>query len=242
MPHELLGDVLRTGDSDGRARRRRLVLPISVGVHAAAAAAILIVPLAAEVELPVPMRPAPRVFRVVAEPPPVVVPVRGVQRAPVARRAPSEAPPAIVEETPVPEQPAAGGPPGPPVIGPVGTPDGWGVEGMGQRATVVAPLPPPPAPRTPVRPGGRIREPRRIVDVAPVYPPFAIAARKEGVVILEALLDENGNVDRVKVLRSEPLLDDAAVQAVRRWRYTPTLLNGVPVPVLMTVTVRFSLR
>jgi protein TonB len=66
--------------------------------------------------------------------------------------------------------------------------------------------------------------------------------KKEGVVILEALLDERGNVDRLKVLRSEPLLDDAAVEAVRRWRCTPTLLNGVPVPVLMMVTVRFSLR
>jgi protein TonB len=103
-------------------------------------------------------------------------------------------------------------------------------------------VPPPPEPPKPVRPGGKIREPRRIVDVPPIYPPIAIAARKEGVVILEALLDENGHVNGVKVLRSEPLLDDAAVQAVRRWRYTPTLLNGVPVPVLMTVTVRFSLR
>ena len=60
--------------------------------------------------------------------------------------------------------------------------------------------------------------------------------------ILEATLDEHGNVDRLKVLRSVPLLDEAALQAVRRWRYTPTLLNGRPVPVLMTITVRFSLR
>ena len=240
MPHELLGDVLRAGDSDGRARRRRYVLPVSIAAHAAAAAAILIVPLAAEVEPPLVMRPAQRVFHVVAEPPPVAVPVRGAQRGPVARTAPSEAPAAIVEETLPPDQPASAGPPGPPSLGPVGVADGIS-EGIGRTGDVIA-QPAPPTPPVPVRPGGKIREPRKIVDVPPVYPPVAIAARKEGVVILEALLDEKGHVDRVKVLRSEPLLDDAAVQAVRRWRYTPTLLNGVPVPVLMTVTVRFSLR
>jgi protein TonB len=87
-----------------------------------------------------------------------------------------------------------------------------------------------------------IREPKKIVDVAPVYPPLAIAARKEGFVIMEATIDQHGNVVRVRVLRSEPLLDAAAVSAVERWRYTPTLLNNQPVPVLMTVTVRFSLR
>ena len=89
-------------------------------------------------------------------------------------------------------------------------------------------------------PGGR--EPKRIVDVPPVYPAIALAARKEGVVILEAMLDETGHVAQLKVLRSEPLLDAAALEAVKRWRYTPTLLNNVPVPVLLTVTVRFSLR
>jgi protein TonB len=56
------------------------------------------------------------------------------------------------------------------------------------------------------------------------------------------MLDETGRVAQLKVLRSEPLLDAAALEAVRRWRYTPTLLNNVPVPVLLTVTVRFSLR
>lgn len=242
MPHELLGDVLRAGDA-GRARRRRLVLPISIAMHAAAAAVLLIVPLAAEVELPVPARPAQRFFHVVAvEPPPVVVPLRGARTTPVTRTAPSEAPPAIVEETPVPKQTAVAGAPGPPSLGPVGTFDGWSTGGMGEPTGGVTLPPPPPERPAFVRPGGRIREPRKIVDVPPVYPQMAITARKEGVVILEALIDENGHVSRVKVVRSEPLLDEAAVQAVRRWRYTPTLLNDVPVPVLMTVKVQFSLR
>ena len=67
-------------------------------------------------------------------------------------------------------------------------------------------------------------------------------SRVEGTVVLEAVLDVTGRVESVRVLGSQPLLDDAAVRAVRQWRYTPTELNGVPVPVLMTITVRFSLE
>src|SRR6185295_9546962 len=97
---------------------------------------------------------------------------------------------------------------------------------------VPVPVPPPPlvqpAPRLPVKVGGSVRAPSRIAAAAPVYPPVAIAARVQGQVILEALIDEQGRVGAVRVLRSVPLLDAAAVDAVRTWRYTPTLLNGVP--------------
>ena len=86
-----------------------------------------------------------------------------------------------------------------------------------------------------------IREPRKLVHVAPIYPEFARQTRAQGTVTLERILDATGKVESVKVLGSQPLLDDAAVRAVRQWRYTPTELNGVPVPVLMTVMVRFSL-
>jgi protein TonB len=81
-----------------------------------------------------------------------------------------------------------------------------------------------------------------VVDVAPVYPPLARAARVEGIVILEAVIDEDGSVRDVRVLRSVQLLDAAASEAVRQWRFTPTLLNGQPVPVVMTITVAFKLR
>ena len=64
----------------------------------------------------------------------------------------------------------------------------------------------------------------------------------EGVVILEAVIDADGSVTSVKVLRSIPLLDDAAVKAVRGWRFTPARLNGQAVPVVMTVTVNFTLQ
>ena len=78
--------------------------------------------------------------------------------------------------------------------------------------------------------------------MAPVYPAIARAAHLEGVVILEAVIREDGRVRDVRVLRSIPLLDAAAVEAVRQWRFTPTLLNGEPVPVVMTITVAFRLR
>jgi TonB family protein len=93
----------------------------------------------------------------------------------------------------------------------------------------------------PVRVGGEIKEPKKIRDVKPVFPADAQAARVQGVVIIEALIDTNGNVADAKVLRSVAMLDQAAVDAVRQWRFSQTLLNGVPVPLLMTVTVNFTL-
>jgi periplasmic protein TonB len=61
-------------------------------------------------------------------------------------------------------------------------------------------------------------------------------------VIIEATIGPSGKVTDAKVLRSIPLLDNAALEAVRQWEFTPTLLNGVPVPVIMTVTVQFTLQ
>jgi protein TonB len=93
-----------------------------------------------------------------------------------------------------------------------------------------------------VRPGGDIKEPRKTHEARPVYPPVAIAARVEGVVIINATIGTDGSVVNVRVTRSVPLLDQAALDAVRQWRFTPTLLNGVPVEVLMAVTVNFTLH
>lgn len=111
-------------------------------------------------------------------------------------------------------------------------------------AGAVAVLPPvllaqPPAP---VRVGGEIREPKNLKRVAPVYPEAAKTAGLEAVIILESTIDERGDVVDIKPLRDVPPLTQAAVGAVKQWRYEPTLLNGVPVPVVMTVTVNFVLR
>jgi TonB family protein len=92
----------------------------------------------------------------------------------------------------------------------------------------------------PVRVGGRIMEPKKIKDVAPVYPPMAQAAGVTGTVEINATIGVNGKVTDAKVVRSVPLLDQAALDAVRQWEYIPMLLNGVPVPVVVTVTVSFS--
>jgi protein TonB len=86
-----------------------------------------------------------------------------------------------------------------------------------------------------------VAPPKKLRHVLPAYPELAHAARVEGTVIVECRIDERGRVVEARVLRGHPLLDAAAVEAVEQWLYTPTLLNGVPVSVLMTVTVRFEL-
>jgi protein TonB len=78
------------------------------------------------------------------------------------------------------------------------------------------------------------------VDVTPEYPALARAAGVQGVVILEVVLGTDGRVADAKVLRSIQMLDQAAIDAVSQWEYTPTLLNGVATEVIMTVTVNFT--
>ncbi len=110
---------------------------------------------------------------------------------------------------------------------------------MGPSAGGTTAAPAFPLPQGAVRIGGDIREPRKIQDMRPNYPSAALAARVQGLVILEADVDTTGKVVQANVLRSIPLLDQAAVDAVLQWRYEPTLVNGVAVPIRMTVTVNF---
>ena len=120
-------------------------------------------------------------------------------------------------------------------------PSGTGtVDGVG----VPAAPPPPPPPATARNRSGRadqVRTPVKIVHVAPQYPQIARASRVQGLVIIEATIDTQRKRPVDRVLRSIPLLDQAALDAVRQWKFTPTLLNGVAVPVVMTVTVNFEL-
>lgn len=92
----------------------------------------------------------------------------------------------------------------------------------------------------PLRIGGNVKPPERVKYVAPVYPAVAAAAKVSGVVVIEAVIGPDGSVTEAKVLRSIALLDQAALTAVKQWKYTPTTLNGKPVPVIMTVTVSFT--
>ena len=98
---------------------------------------------------------------------------------------------------------------------------------------------PSPSP-SPVRIHGEIKEPRQVKAVPPEYPREAARAGLQGVVVLECSIDPQGKVAEAKVVSGVPPLTDAALKAVKQWRYTPTLLSGTPVPVIMTVTVNFK--
>jgi periplasmic protein TonB len=218
---------------------RAWTLGVSVVFHLFVIASVIVAPLFATGDLPKPRRAAPEYILVTAhipEPPPLRRPQTPAPQSTSA--APLIAPERILPETPV----------APPVPSPdFGFPGGEPTTGSGFPGGVVnddplpPPPPPPPAPRTPVRVSA-LQAPRKIRDVAPRYPTIAQASRVEGVVILEAVIAEDGSVQDVRVLRSKPPLDDAAVEAVRQWRFTPTLLGGQPVPVVMTVTVSFTLN
>ena len=93
----------------------------------------------------------------------------------------------------------------------------------------------------PMRVGQNVKVPTKVRDVRPAYPQEAQNANVEGVVILEAIVGPEGHVEDARILRSVPMLDQAALDAVRQWEYTPTLLNGAPVSMLVTVTVNFTL-
>jgi TonB family protein len=110
-----------------------------------------------------------------------------------------------------------------------------------QLSTFVTRRDAPPTDDGALRVGGAIRAPQKILNVSPVYPQEAQDAKVQGVVIIEAKIGADGSVAEAWVLRSIPMLDQAALDAVRQWRYSPTLMNGVPVPVICTVTVNFTL-
>ena len=209
-------------------------------VHSAVISVAMVVRLVATTELPDPPIATRFMMAAAAEVPEVPPPPpRAVQTAPAAVNSnviPLVAPSSITPEIPrdIPDAVPTGS-----EIG-IGTPgDSVGELGIGP-----PPPPrvvPPPPPQT-LRVGGVVRPPQKIHHVAPNYPAIAQAARVSGVVILDALIADDGSVRDVKVIRSVPLLDASALEAVRQWRFTPTLLNGVPVQVIMTVTVRFDLN
>jgi periplasmic protein TonB len=208
----------------------------SVVAHAVAACVLFLAPVLATAELPEPRRATE--FLQVTAAMPVAPPAVRVRNTP-PRVSPDAAPLAAPDGF-TPEMPGA---PSPGDIEPV---PGMGVVDTGQ-PIAFTPAPPPaapfePRPQAPIRVGGSISLPAKVMHVAPVYPPLARSARVSGVVILEVVIDEHGAVRDVQILRSIPLLDRAAADAVSQWRFTPTLLNGQPVPVVMTVTVSFTLN
>jgi protein TonB len=233
----------------------RTVAPqlLSVTVHGVVLSAAILVPLLAATEkLPVVPTMMAFVASPVAPPPPPPPPLpKAAARAPEAKPLPTATsnPNAAPIEAPAeirPEPVFAGS-------------DDFGVEGgieggvaggtlggiVGGLIDAPAPPPPPPAPAAPPQPvriGGQINAPELVHRVEPVYPDIAVIAKVTGTVILEAVVGTDGAVDAVKVLRPVKFLDQAAIDAVKQWRYSPLVLNGVATPFVLTVTLTFSIR
>jgi protein TonB len=130
----------------------------------------------------------------------------------------------------------AGGVPGGVAGGSMGGVLGGVIGGMG------APPPPKPKQSGPLRVGGNVQAAKIINRVQPVYPPLARQTRISGTVRLHAIISKDGTIQQLEVVSGHPLLQQAALDAVRQWRYQPTLLNGDPVEVDTTIDVIFSLN
>jgi len=224
-------------------RRRQLSLPISVALHAAAVVALVAVPALMTADLPEAHAAAHAFFvEPAAEVPPPPPPPPPAPRA-VARSLEKPRPEPVAAFVAPIETPTKAPDQGIDLGVDSGVPGGveGGVEG-GVVGGIVGGLPAaPPPPTAPLRVGVEVREPRKIKNVAPEYPVLAQRARVSGVVIIEAVIGPDGHVQETTVLRGVPMLDSAAIAAVRQWVYTPTLLRGIPVTVVMTVTVTFNL-
>lgn len=236
--------------------RRAAVLPLSVALHALATGALLTVSALTPETLPITgIQPRVAVGDWIAPtpPPPVTVSRNATPRAAAARprRATGDLP--AVAPTPVapvtedatllpsdvldPDAPLTDSPAG--CVGctlgssagdgsgsPGGNGDGTGGDPSGR----------------PLRADLEVRAPRKIRNVDPIYPALPLRSGLGGTVVLECVIERDGRVGDVRVVKSHPLFDQAAREAIEQWRYQPTLLGGVPVRVVMTVTIHFQPR
>jgi TonB family protein len=234
MPRDLFGDVTRPSISIGN--RKWYTLPLSLFSHSAIVLVIVAIPILAPAVMPSVFADDDMTL-ITTILPPTPLPPRLKQPEPNdplpvdPSVAPVNAPTGFAKEPELLRDPAGDSPAG--II----------VGGIDTNSAVLAPPPvieaPPPGP---VRVGGSVRPPVKTRHVDPVYPQIALMSRVQGIVIIEATLGADGRVLDARVLRSEPLLKQAALDAVSQWQFTPTLLNGVPVPVIMTVSVIFTLK
>ena len=243
-----LDSLVFSGPRETRVSRRLSPAAFSIAVHLMVVAAIVILPLVfGDQVLPATSDavraffvPPPEVALPPPPPPPPAAGARALKPAPTAPQPTAEAAfvaPIDVPDSIRPEESidlgVEGGVPG-------------GVEGGvpgGVVGGVVGGLPTdvPLAEVKPVRVGGMVQAPKLLNRVAPAYPEIARAARTRATLILEATVGADGRVREVKVLRGQPLFDQPAVDAVKQWRYQPLLLNGVPVPFIVTVTLNFNI-
>jgi periplasmic protein TonB len=219
-------------------------LPVSILFHVALLVLVIVIPLTGEIALPSPAMALPRYMRAEAIPAPPAAPRAGGRVAPpaTATRSPRSSIPTVAPLEIGPERVVPGVVDVPDVGAVPGSGDLRSIIGSAPTTPIAAPPPPAQKPRGPVRVTELIESPRKIVDARPLYPDIARAARVEGTVVLEAVIDPSGHVQQLRLLKPIPLLDAAAMDAVRQWQYTPSRLRGEPVSVLMTVTVTFQLH
>ena len=227
---------------DDRSPLRLGLVSASVLLHAGLAIATVVVPILAAESLPE-AASGVRVFfaepLTVAPPPPPPAPAVNVKRAPRAPtpiETPALTPPLETPEQIVPEQAAS--------LDTAAGAEG-GVEGGapgGVVGAIVGSLPQEAPPSPPVHVGHGVREPVKVKNVDPVYPVIAARAMVQGNVVVELQVSPQGRVTDAQIVKGIPLLNEAALQAVRQWVYTPTLVDGVPVRLIMTVTVRFRIQ
>lgn len=150
----------------------------------------------------------------------------------------------MVKEEPLPPELRAGiegGVPGGVPGGQLGGVIGGVIAGAGR--TYVPPAPAAiEARKAPLRVGGHVRPPRKLSGQDPVYPFLALQAQIQGDVLIDAILDADGRVSEMHVVSGPPVLIKAALDAASTWRYEPTYLNDVPVPVQFVITAHFQLR
>ncbi len=242
MPHEMFGDVVARRPS--RTRLRRVLTVTSIALHAIAIVGIVVVQLFASGPLPIPHRPL--IFEELRFVRLIEIPMVPAPRTATNERSPEVSPNAAPTSEPTSIIPETGreGMRSVPTSAVMGVDLGArGLDALnaGVLGNTAPPPPPPPAPVQPMRVHAGMQAPVKVINVDPIYPTIAQTARVQGVVILEAIIDERGAVKSVSVLRSIALLDRAAEDAVRQWRFTPARLNGEAVPVVMTVTVMFTL-
>jgi periplasmic protein TonB len=253
--HDVFAEAMLE-DASTHQRRSAFDWVASIGVHFAVLAVLLILPLYFTTGLDSrklnltflapPVMPA-------AAPPPAPMASSGAPRpariTPVRTFSPGQlTAPSFIPKAIVTTSGGAGAPPDDAFMGvPGGIPGGQvgGVLG-GVLGGALKGVPPPPAPvvaagpKVPVRVGGDVKPPRLLFGPEPEYPILAMQSRLGGVVIIEAVIDENGNVKGMRVVSGHPLLVPSALSAVSKRRYEPTILDGEPTPIDLRVEIKFS--
>jgi protein TonB len=227
---------LFAGDRGDRAtgRRRIVTVLVSIAIHTVIIAAVVVVPilyftdqlpapheiLSAFVQSAGPITPPPP-----PPPPPQAGATATPKAVPTTGRTPLPTVTPAAAEVPVTTGGVSGG-----VMGGVAGGTVGGIVDMSGGG------------EGPVRIGGQVKAPDLVHRVEPQYPLAARQARLEGIVVLEATVDTSGRVQSVHVLRGSAILNGAAIDAVKQWRYSPLVLNDAPTAFILTVTVNFKLQ